>query len=157
MSVRMSKVCSLALACATSLAAHAQPHEATRANLVLRASTVVSTAIDPAAARRDRIDPAPDRALLNVTLLRRSPGGAETTQRAKVSAARRDLAGITQRIRMRAVTENGRTSYLGVYEFLPREVVRIDVRAVPQGRQEAALRLTFRERMPPSAPAARGG
>lgn len=49
---------------------------------------------------------------------------------------------------MRAVRENGRVSYMGTYDVLPREVLDLEVRARPlQPPKSRELVLRYRERM----------
>jgi len=137
------------LAALTGLAAHAQAHEARQGGYLLRSSTVSSQRIAPQTAARHGIAPAPGRALLNVVVLRTaSPSSAQATVAAEVSASRQDLAGVHQRIPMREVRANGYISYIGSYEFLPREVIDFTVTATPaDGQGGAPLTLTYRERM----------
>jgi hypothetical protein len=127
----------------------AQVHEARTADYLMRASTVASERIDADTAARHGIDVAPDRAVLNVVVLRRNPpaSSSESTVAAEVSARTRNLAGTTYDVELKEVRENGRTSYLGSYTFLPAEVLDIQVLATPVGAK-APLTLEYRERMP---------
>lgn len=125
--------------------AHAQAHEARRGELVLRSSTVASDRIDPATAAKHGIEPASDRGVLNVVLLRRGDTG-ERTLPASVSVSMQNLAGVRQDVPMWEVRENGWVSYIGSYSFLPREVVDFEVRASPAGGGPT-LSVKFRERM----------
>jgi hypothetical protein len=68
---------------------------------------------------------------------------------ANVSATRTTLAGVQRDIALREVKAQGRVSYLGSFDFVPREVLDFEVTA----RIDPAsplLRLTFRERMNPT-------
>lgn len=128
-----------------ALAAAAQPREIRRGDLVLRSSTVSSERVDPAAASRHGIEPAANRALLNVVLIR---GKAGKTIPAEVTASARNLAGVSQKIEMLEVRENERVSYVGTYEFLPREVIEFKIEARPlQPPNSRPLTLSYRERM----------
>ena len=123
----------------------AQTHEVRAGDLTLRSSTVSSERIDPATAARHGIEPAPGTAVLNVVVLR---GSAGETVPAEVSATARSLAGVRQEIGLREVRENGRISYLGSYDVLPREVIDLEVKARPlQAENSRALVLRWRERM----------
>ncbi|MEO8654933.1 MAG: DUF4426 domain-containing protein [Ramlibacter sp.] len=125
--------------------AAAQPREVTRGDLVLRSSTVSSERIDPATASRHGIEPSPNRAVLNVVVLR---GRKRETIPADVTAASRSLTGVRRRIDLKEVRENGRVSYVGSYEFLPKEVLDIEITAKPlRPDQSRPLKLSYRERM----------
>lgn len=133
------------LLAAAAFAAEAQPREARRGDLVLRSSTVASERIDAATAARHGIRPAANRAVLNVVLLR---GPKREPVAAEVTALARNLAGVRQKIEMREVRENRRVSYVGSYEFLPKEVLDIEITAKPLRPEEARpLTLSYRERM----------
>lgn len=136
----------LALALA-SIAAPAQPHQASRGDLTLRGSTVASGVIDPATAARHGIDQAPDVGVLNVLLARSRDGNLHPVP-AHVQAEAWSLSGVRQKIEMREVRAEGRVAYLGTYDFLPREVV--DFRITARPRDEPGLpplSLAFRDRM----------
>lgn len=136
----------LALALSASIlcaSANAQPHEVSRDGYTLRASTVVSTALDPRTASSHGVERSADRGVLNVTVER----GRENVT-ANVSAVARNLGGVQQEIPMReAKAPNGMVSYVGAYEFAPREVLDFHVTARPRGHP-TDLSLEFRDRMP---------
>lgn len=108
----------------------AQPHEATRGDLTLRSSTVASSMIDSATASRHGIDRAPDVGVLNVLLARAQDGRLRPVP-ARVDAQAWSLSGVRQTIEMREVREDGRISYVGTYDFLPREVIDFRITATP--------------------------
>lgn len=123
----------------------AQTQEVRSGDLTLRSSTVSSERIDPATAARHGIEPSPTTAVLNVVLLR---GSAQEPVPAEVSATARSLAGVRQDIGMREVRENGRVSYVGSYDVLPRGVIDLEVKAKPrQEPKSPAMVLRYRERM----------
>lgn len=127
--------------------AQAQPHEARQGDYLLRSSTVASQNIAPQTAAKHGITPAPSRAVLNVVVLK-AGSAAEATVAAEVSASRQNLAGVQQTIALREVRANGYISYIGSYEFLPREVIDFTITATPaDGQRSAPLTLTYRERM----------
>jgi hypothetical protein len=129
--------------------ANAQPHETRRGELTLRASTVASGMIDPATAKRHGIERASDVGVLNV-LVARSRGGVLHPVPAQVEAEAWSLSGVRQKIQMREVREEDRVTYLGSYDFLPREVIDFRISAVPLGQPATpALSLTFRDRVWP--------
>lgn len=133
------------VACAAG--SHAQSHETRQGDYLLRSSTVDSDSIDPATAEQHGIEPAASRAVLNVLVLRRS-GALDTPVVAAVTASMQNLAGVRRDIALREVNENGRVSYIGSYEFLPREVIDFEIIALPGGAQPASeLKLGYREQM----------
>lgn len=143
---RARAIVALALATAAGLAP-AQPHEATRGKLTLRSSTVASGMIDKATADRHGIEQAPDVGVLNVVLAR-SDKDRLLPVPARVTAEAWSLSGVRQRIEMREVSEQGRVSYMGTYDFLPREVIDFHITARPLDAQSGpALSLTYRDRM----------
>ena len=123
----------------------AQSHETTAAGYVLRSSSVQSQRINADAARKYGIEPAADRAVLNVVVLEAGP--AQTTSPAKVSASRSNLAGMVQTVPLREVREGNRVSYIGDYTFLPKEVIRFRIEAEPAGHTGDPLLLEYEERM----------
>ena len=128
-----------------AFAAAAQPREVGRGDLVLRSSTVASERIDPAAAARHGIEPSPTRAVLNVVLLR---GPKRETIAAEVTASSRNLTGVRRQIDLKEVRENERVSYVGSYEFLPKEVIDFQITAKPlRPAKSRPLKLSYRERM----------
>ncbi|MDQ3058887.1 MAG: DUF4426 domain-containing protein [Pseudomonadota bacterium] len=129
--------------------AQAQAHEVRQGDYVLRSSTVASQSIAPETAAQHGIVPAPGRAVLNVVLLRPgNPSTAEATVAAEVSASRQNLAGVQQTIAMREVRANGYISYVGSYDFLPREVIDFTITARPAGAPPGqAVTLNYRDRM----------
>lgn len=123
----------------------AQTHETTLGEYVLRSSSVLSLRINAETARLHGIEPAADRAVLNVVVLETGP--AQKTASAEVSARRRNLAGMQESIPLREVRDGGRVSYVGSYTFLPNEVLRFQIQAVPAGHQGSPLTLEYEDRM----------
>ena len=124
-----------------------QVQEIRQGDCLLRSSTVASERIDPATAAQHAIVPADSRAVLNVLVLR---NGAEagTPVAAKVTASMQNLAGVRRDISLREANENGRVSYVGSSEFLPREVIDFNITALPAGAEpDGLLKLSYRERM----------
>jgi hydrogenase maturation factor len=136
-----------AIALSTASLAAAQAHEVRQGPYVLRSTTVASDRIDADTAKRHGIQPSPGRAVLNVVLLKNVQQEGQTTVPAQVKAISRNLAGVRNEIELQEVRENGRVSYLGSYEFLPREVFDFHVTAQPEGKGEPTLSLAYRERM----------
>ena len=135
----------LIAACAMSAAA--QPQEVSRGDYVLRSSTVLSTTIDPVTAREHGIERSSSRGVLNVVVQRRGKAASGNVP-AQVTAFARNLAGMEREVPMReAKAPNGWVSYIGTYEFAPREVLDFIVTARPRGSQ-TELSLKFRDRLP---------
>jgi hypothetical protein len=75
--------------------------------------------------------------------------GAQWPIAASVSATRTTLAGVRRDVALREVQAQGRVSYVGSFDFVPREVLDFNITA----RVDPAsplLRLSFRERMNPT-------
>lgn len=126
--------------------ANAQPHQVVRDGYALRASTVVSTALDPQTARSHGIEREPGRGVLNV-MVEKATAPRENVP-AEVTAVARNLAGMEREVPMReARAPNGMVSYIGGYEFAPREVLDFIITARPRGHPDE-LSLEFRDRLP---------
>lgn len=140
-------IAALVLTAWTTTSGQAQAHEIRQGDYLLRSSTVASERIDPASAAQHAIVPAASRAVLNVLVLRHG-GEAGTPIAAEVTASMQNLAGVRRDISLREVKENGRVSYVGSYEFLPREVIDFHITALPAGAEpDGMLKLSYRERM----------
>ena len=123
----------------------AQAHEITQGGYTLRSSTVSSSNVDPATAQRHGIEPSPNRGLLNVVVSRKRGKGSQTVH-ADVHASVSGLTGKSREVPMKEVEENGFVSYMGSYEFAPREVLDYRVTARPGGR-DPKLELKYRDRV----------
>jgi hypothetical protein len=129
-------------------AAQAQSHSTESGSYLLRSTTVASEQIDAEAAQRHGVVPARDRAVVNVVLLRRDGAGAYTTVPARVTVSMHTMSSYSSNIEMSEVRENGGISYLGSYEFLPRQMINFEVLAAPtEDAQQQPLTLDYRERM----------
>ncbi len=139
------RICAGLLLATAAFCAVAQVHEARRGELVLRSSTVASDRINPATASKHGIEPFPTRGVLNVTVLRGRNG---KTVPAEVAASSINLAGVRQDIEMREVRAGDRVSYVGSYDFLPREVIDFEITARPLWPANSRpLTLKYRDRM----------
>jgi hypothetical protein len=129
-------------------ASQAQSHSTESGSYVLRSTTVASEQIDAASTQRHGVVPAPDRAVVNVVLLRRDGSGVDATVPARVTVSMRTASGFSSDIEMREVRENGAISYLGSYKFLPRQMINFEISAAPTAdAQQRPLTLDYRERM----------
>ena len=129
-------------------AVQAQPHAVQHGAFTMRSSVVNSETIDEETAREHHITPGKHTAVLNVVVLR-DIDGAQWPIAANVSATRTTLAGVRRDVALRQVEAQGRVSYVGSFDFVPREVLDFNVTA----RVDPAsplLRLSFRERMNPT-------
>ncbi|MEO7335533.1 MAG: DUF4426 domain-containing protein [Caldimonas sp.] len=125
--------------------AQAQVHTASSGDYTLRASTVAAGNLPEAMRRLHGISTDPRTAVINVTVeLKGSTAKSNVAADLKVEA--RNLYGIKTEVAMREVAANGQLSYLGVYDFLPREVLDFTVVAQPNGAR-SELRLQFRDRL----------
>ena len=143
----MQPRCLIAAAALLPALAFAQAHIQRHGGYTLRSSTVASTAIDPRTARKHGIEPAADRAVLNV-LVQRGEGRRLRTVPAEVRASARNLAGMERDIRLReARADNGDISYVGTYTHAAHEVLDLTVHARPTGSNQQ-LSLRYRQRLP---------
>lgn len=122
----------------------AQPHEKRESGYVVRGSTVPSQSFDAATARAHGIEPTASRGVLNVTV---SKVGQALTEnlRADVRASARELTGRKHEIQMRPVVSNNMVSYIGVFEFVHRQVLTFEIVATPQQSGKPVI-LSFEER-----------
>jgi hypothetical protein len=135
----------LALSCAV-VQALAQPHTEHAGAYVLRSSTAPTASLSAAAARAQGITPSPRRAVLNV-VVRREDGRADANVRAQVTATATDPAGVRRSIEMRPAIANDMVSYIGAFDFVPRQVLEFEIVAVPEGAGGKPITLRYRDRM----------
>lgn len=140
------RLAAAALVLITGTTAWSQPHQREFGPYVLRSSTASTVNLSGETAKAHGIERDPRRALLNVTIMKKSQGLDETLP-AKVQVRARNLTGRERDIEMRETTAEGRVSYMGTYEFVPNEVLDFTITARPEGGNEA-LTMTFRDRMP---------
>lgn len=108
----------------------------------LRANIALANSIDAESAKRYGIGKGSRDALVNVVVLR-----SNETVPAEIKVLSSNLTGQPRPVEMRATTEAGRTSYLGVYKYEPDEVVDFDIAATPEGSGEP-LRTRIRQHFP---------
>lgn len=125
--------------------ADGQTHQKAFDQYVLRSSVVSSMSIAEASGAAHGIRRAPDRAILNVTVLKKGSNLTETVP-AKVEASVVNLAGLRRLVPMEETTANGRTSYTGTFKFAPREVLDFTITAQPAGGGQP-LEMTYREQV----------
>ncbi len=116
--------------------AHAQVHEQTFGNYVVRANVIAASALSEAQASEHAIEASPDTGVLNVVVLRRSDTPGATVP-AEVRAWIAAIAGFKVPIDMRAAVANERVSYFGTFEIPARQSdvqFRIWVRPVDESR-----------------------
>lgn len=134
-----------ALPLLAALTALAQPSEVRQDGYVLRASTVAAQNLPQSMREAHGIPDDPRAAVLNVTV-QQTDAGAPRNVAADVSVQARNLYGVTTDVQLRRVEAAGQVTYLGVYRFLPREVLDFVVVAQPVGAPNS-LRLEFRDRL----------
>ncbi len=145
--IRLTSVPAAVLAIAVAFASpvFAQAHQKTVGDLTLRASTVSADSLPLGALQRHEIARGAGKALLNVTVMR-SSGGVRRHIPARVEVEARNAGGLATNVEVREVVENGRVTYPGVYDFLPREVIDFRISAQPLD-SERIVRLKFRHRL----------
>ncbi|WP_157118916.1 DUF4426 domain-containing protein [Azohydromonas lata] len=136
---------SFAVLALAPLLAWGQAHEQHEGNYVLRASTVSAEALPEPMRRAHGIPSGSGKAVLNVTV-QRLLGSQTLNVPARVEVTAQNLMGVTTSVDVRQVLTNGMVSYLGVYDFLPREVLEFRIRAWPQGTK-SSIALSFTDRL----------
>ncbi|MGK2957394.1 MAG: DUF4426 domain-containing protein [Acidimicrobiales bacterium] len=135
----------LAGAQAADAAGQPQVHVAKFGAYTLRANAIQSNVLPASMARQHGIERAADRGVLNLVILERKPGGRDVTMSAEVSVRQENLLGQSETIKMRAIEENGRVSYLGTFGFASRRTFRFAISARPVGSDQA-LTIKFEDR-----------
>lgn len=142
---RAASRANLAVLALAPVLAWGQAHEKHQGNYVLRASTVSAEALPESMRRQHDIPLGPGKAVLNVTVQRQL--GSETRNvPARVDVTAHNPMGVPTSVVLRQVSANGMVSYLGVYDFLPREVLDFRIRAWPQGANPS-IELSFTDRL----------
>ena len=86
-------------------------------------------------------------AVLNVTVQKQADGRPRNVPaQVQVQVQARNLLGVETSVDMRRVVANDHVSYLGVYSFLPRQVLDFEISAHPEGAAEP-ITLQFRDRL----------
>jgi hypothetical protein len=140
----VAAVATLALA-AAPLPALAQAHAEEQGDHILRASTVGARNLPESMREKHDIPLGQNTAVLNVTVQRKADGMTRNVP-ARLEVEARNTLGAPTPLEMREVVANGMISYLGVYEFLAREVLDFRITAHPKGTEQS-LTLEFRDRL----------
>ena len=127
------------------LLAWAQPHVKEDGDYILWASTVSAQALPEAMRNKYGIPPGPGKGMLNVTVQRKL-GGEVRNVPARIDVPAHDLMGIPTSVDLQQVSAQAMVSYLGVYDFLPREVLDFRILAWPQG-SDSSIELAFTDRL----------
>lgn len=148
MAIRVSPRLTAALALLGAwlpLPAQVQTHEKAFDDYVIRSSVVSSLSIPEASAQAHGIERAPDRGILNVTVLKKGSYLTETVP-ARVEAEAVNLIGSRRTIPMLQTKADRWVSYTGTFSFAPREVLDFNITVWPQGSRQP-LKLNYRERV----------
>lgn len=127
------------------LLAGGEVHETADERHLLRSSVVNSMSVSAAAAAAEGIERAPDRAIINVTVLAKGSQLLQTVP-ARIEAVATGPAGARRPIAMSETRSGHWVSYTGTFRFAPREVVDFAITARPDGGGEP-LEMRFRERI----------
>lgn len=125
----------------------AQMHVQKNGDYILRASTVSAANLPPSMRTEHGIPSTPNTAVLNV-IVQRQVEGALRNVPARLEVQASNLLGAQTAVDMRSVVENNLVSYLGTYNFLPREVLNFRITARPEGAKQS-ITLEFRDRLGP--------
>lgn len=127
------------------LLAWAQPHVKQDRDYILRGSTVSAQALPEAMRNKYGIPSGPGKGVLNVTVQRKL-GGEVRNVPARIDVKAHDLMGILTSVDLQQVSTQVMVSYLGIYDFLPREVLTFRILAWPEG-SNSSIELTFTDRL----------
>lgn len=105
------------------------------ATLRARYNLLPTLSLDPAMARGYGIERAEGKALLLVALRRDGADGMEAGIDGQVHAQARDLSGRHQVVAMRRISSGEYVDHVGLVDIVPRDVVRVQVEAVVDGRR----------------------
>lgn len=122
-----------------------ETHEQAFAHHLLRADVISSLTITEAAAAEEHIQRSADRAIINVTVLKKD-GQPEQTLPAQVEVVATDLNGIHQKVGLRESRYGNWISYTGNFKVLPNEVLDFTVRARPQNSDQL-LEMQYRQQL----------
>jgi len=112
-------------------------------NLELHAEAIPTTTLTAEAAQNYRVEPAADRGLLQVTVLKRERGAAAIPARVYAGAMNRN--NLTISIPLREVNDGKAVYYLGEFRLTPPDELRFLVNANVLG---TALKTEFKQKFP---------
>lgn len=104
-------------------------------------NAVSTSQLTPSVAQSYGIVRSPDRALLNISILRTADNGRDAAVNAEVSASAVNLTGQIKNVPMREISEDTAIYYIGETVVADAETLIFTIEAVPEGESET---LTFR-------------
>ena len=111
---------------------------------VVHFNAQATSMLPPEVARAYGIQRSSNRAMLNVTVIRKVQGSTGTPVRASVSVDASNLTGQLKDLDMREVTEGDAIYYIGELSVANRETLIFDISARPEGVEDP-LRVRFRQ------------
>lgn len=100
--------------------------------------------LPPKVARAYGIQRSENRAMLNVSVLRKAEGSIGQPVNAEVAVAARNLTGQLKSIEIRKIEEAGAIYYIGEIGVANRETLIFEIRVTPEGESEAHV-VSFRQ------------
>lgn len=111
---------------------------------VVHFNAQATSMLPPEVARAYGIQRSSNRAMLNVTVIRKAEGSTGTPVSANVSVDASNLTGQLKDLQMREVTEGDAIYYIGELSVANRETLIFDISARPEGVKDP-LRVRFRQ------------
>lgn len=100
---------------------------------VLHYNAISTDQIAPTIAKSYGITRSPNRAMLNISILRKNEGATGTAVKATVTAKVVNLTGQLKSVKMRPITEGEAIYYIGEMNVANAETLIFDISALPEG------------------------
>jgi hypothetical protein len=104
---------------------------------VLHFNAISTDQLQPEVARAYNIVRSKSQAMLNVTILRKVPGGADQPVPGQVEVDTSNLTGQAKNITLRQINEGEAIYYIGQVSVANRETLIFDISATPEGEDSA--------------------
>jgi hypothetical protein len=115
-----------------------------RGDVVVHYNALPSTTLSPDVARQYRITRSSNRALLNVSVLRKQADGSQTAIPARIDAAATNLNGQRQDLALREVREGEAIYYLAEPRVTDQETLNFELNVLPEG-ESSAIQVRFQQ------------
>src|SRR6056297_2805310 len=110
-----------------------RPSSATFGDYIVHFNAQSTTMLPAQVARAFGIQRSENRAMLNITILRRSEGADDTAVEAEVDVAASNLLGQVKNVRLRELREGEAIYYIGEMTVADEEIIKFDMAVQPEG------------------------
>jgi len=110
-----------------------RPSSATFGDYIVHFNAQSTTMLPAQVARAFGIQRSENRAMLNITILRRSEGADDTAVEAEVDVAASNLLGQVKNVRLRELREGEAIYYIGEMTVANEEIIKFDISVQPEG------------------------